>query len=231
MRYAIQNGKKVHIKDAEKGSIGQDCWLNGFKVKACKGDYLQYWKYIDEHPILPNGYENETEWHIAWKSLVKDEYCEVICGANNEHRADIKTPKFVIELQFSHISFTDAKERTLFYNKLTGNRVVWVINCFGPSMKRYIHVGKRVTNTDYYNLDWKYPKKWAVDLSRYKDTNVYLDISIKSDKMLQIWKHKNGLFCRWVDKQSFYDTYLKSVSNQDINIKSAFVNLKINDYI
>lgn len=231
MKYAILNGKKIHIKDAVKGSIGQDCWLTGLKVKACKGTYLQYWKYVDEHPKLPSGYENETDWHIAWKSLVKDEYCEVICGANNEHRADIKTPKYAIELQFSHISLSDAKTRTLFYKNLTGNRVIWVVNCYGPSIKRYIQVGGKVDGTDYHTLNWKYQKKWVVDISELTDTNVYLDLSIKKDSMLQIWKHNNNLFCRWTDKQSFYNTYLKSIANKSVNIKSAFISLKINDYI
>lgn len=231
MRYALINGKKVHIKDAQKGTIGKDCWLKEYDVKACKGAYLQYWKYVDEKPILPSGYENETEWHIAWKSLVKDEYCEVICGSNNEHRADIKTPKYVIELQFSHISLSDAKARTQFYKNLTGNRVIWVVNCYGPSMKRHFNVSDKIEGTDYCKLDWKYPIKWVVDLSELTGTNVYLDISIKGDKMLQIWKHGEELFCRWKDKQSFYKNYLNSVSNKDTDIKTAFVNLKINDYI
>lgn len=231
MRYAIQNGKKVHIKDAEKGSIGQDCWLKDFKLKACKGDYLQYWKYVDERPILPRGYENETEWHIAWKSLVKDEYCEVICGVNNEHRADIKTLECVIELQYSHISLADAKERTKFYKELTGNRIIWIINCYGPCVKGYIKVGKQVKGKNYYEFEWKRQIKWVVDISELKDTHVYLDISINKKSMLRIWRHENKLYCFWEDKQKFYNTYLKSISNDETDIKSAFENLKISDYI
>lgn len=165
------------------------------------------------------------------KSLVKDEYCEVICGVNNEHRADIKTPKYAIELQFSHISLSDAKARTIFYKNLTGNRVIWVINCFGPSAKGHIQVGEKVIGTNFHKLYWKYQKKWAVDLSESKDTHIYLDISINSDKMLRVWKHEDCLYCQWINKQDFYNQYLKSVGNDNVNIKSVFTNLKINDYV
>lgn len=231
MIYAFQNGKKVHIKNAVKGSIGYDCWFNNLKVKACKGDYLQYWKYIDEHPNLPNGYENETDWHVAWKSLVKDEYCEVICGKNHEHRADIKTSDYVIELQLSHISLADAKSRTRFYKNLTGHRVVWVVNCYRASAKLHIIVGEKVRGTDYFELNWKFPKKWVVDLSELTDTNVYLDISNKTGYLLQIWKHADKLYCRWTNKQTFFNYYLKSIAKRGANIKTVFTQLEFSDYI
>lgn len=234
MRYALQNGRKVHIKDAMKGSLGHDCWQNKYDVKACKGDYLQYWKYVDEKPILPSGYENETEWHIAWKSLVKDEYCEVICGVNNEHRADIKTNRYTIELQYSHISFYDAKARTIFYHNLTGKRVIWVVNCYGASRKYHLNVGKKVGRYKW-ELYWKYPKKWAIDICKLnvgndKLANVYLDISPRSDDMLYIWVYNGKLLCNWLKKQDFYNTYLKSYSDNLINVKTAFANLNIKDY-
>ena len=93
MKYAIVNGVKTNIRDVEKGTIGFDCWYRDYQVKACKGHYMQYWKYTDQKPVLPEGYENETEWHECWKKLVNDECCEAICGGSNEHRADILTDK------------------------------------------------------------------------------------------------------------------------------------------
>lgn len=103
MKYALVNGKKTHIRDVERGAIGYDCWHTGNEVKACKGSYYQYWRYTSPAPTLPKGYENETEWHVAWKQSIMDNYCEVVVGDNREHRADIMTPKHVIELNHVQI--------------------------------------------------------------------------------------------------------------------------------
>ncbi|MCH5148151.1 MAG: hypothetical protein J1G05_02140 [Clostridiales bacterium] len=229
MRFALQNGKKVHIKDAVKGSLGQDCWFKNYTLKACKGDYLQYWRYVDDCPVLPKGYENETEWHIVWKSLVKDEYCEVISGFNNEHRADIKTPEYVIELQYSSISLTDAIERTEFYNALTGTRVIWIVNCYGASRKKHLEIGTK-KDKNQWELYWKYPKKWAIDILRKNNTKVYLDISPNKNTMLRIWLHEGKLFCSWKNKQTFYNKYLKAYSDNAVDINTVFANLNIKDY-
>lgn len=201
MKYALVNKKKTHIRDVERGALGYDCWFPTYDVKACKGHYMQYWKYVDEKPVLPDGYENETDWHSAWKDSLKDEYVEVICGENNEHRADIKTPDYVIEIQKSSISFDAAKERSIFYSKLNEDaRMVWVVNVYAACSKKYI-------STKYINnkllVDWKYKKKWAVDISGLKSTHVYLDLSPKSDKMLRIWKHDDSIYGKWESKKVF----------------------------
>lgn len=130
MKYALVNGKKTNIKDVDRGTIGNDCWFQDYQVKACKGHYMQYWKYDGEKPNFPIGYENETDWHEAGKIVVKDEYREVVCGENREHRADIYTKKNVIEIQYSSISFDAVRGRVNFYKELTGNRVVWIVNAY-----------------------------------------------------------------------------------------------------
>lgn len=124
MKFALVNGVKTHIKDISRGMLGADCWHTNYAVIVCKGKYRQYWKYLDTHPPLKAGYENETEWHAAWKSAIKDDFCEVVMGDNNEHRADIYTLNHVIELQYSSIDIRDVIERNKFYNNITDNRVI-----------------------------------------------------------------------------------------------------------
>jgi len=132
MKYALFNGEKTHAKNVESGTIGNDIWFPDYKVKACVGKYRQYWKYIDSSPQLPKGYEPESEWHAMWKKPILDSHCDVICGDNREHRADIKTNEYVIEIQKSPMDGFEVIERNKFYKNLSGNRLVWIVNIEKP---------------------------------------------------------------------------------------------------
>ena len=46
MKYAIVNGVRTHISKVEKGTIGKEFGYRDVFVKACKGRYKQYWKYV-----------------------------------------------------------------------------------------------------------------------------------------------------------------------------------------
>jgi len=229
MKYALINNRKVHINNAERGAIGYDCWFSQYSVKACKGHYMQYWKYVDEKPILPEGYENETDWHVAWKDSLRDEYVEVICGENNEHRADIKTPDFVIEIQKSPISYDAAKERSFFYSKLNKDtRMVWIVNVYSSCLKRYINTLKQGNRL---LINWKYKKKWVVDISGLKSTHVYLDLSPKAENMLRIWKHDDNLYGKWESKKDFFNTYIAPYSDSTYeHFYERFKSIKASDY-
>lgn len=233
MKFALVNGKRTHINDVPKGTIGYDCWFNEYKVKACKGHYMQYWKYADSHPVLPKGYENETEWHQCWKSVIKDEYCEVVCGENKEHRADILTNDYTIEIQYSPIEYETALERTKFYFELKGNRTIWIVNAYKPYANNYIitELDKEDKERKRFFIKWKYPKKWAVDISHLKNANVFLDISPTARNLILLWKHKNILYGQWVLKNKFFSDYLKSYSNCINNFEDVFKNLNLKDYL
>ena len=229
MKFAIVNGIKTNIRDVEKGTIGYDCWYKTYQVKACKGHYMQYWKYVDEKPILPEGYENETEWHECWKSAVKDEFCEVVCGNNNEHRADILTPHNAVEIQYSSISYDAAHNRTVFYHDLKERRTIWIVNAYKAWRKKRIVTSKPIN--EKFRIEWVYPKKWVVDISHLKNSNVFLDISPTANNLILLWKHEDALYGKWIEKNHFYDQYLKDYSYPIDDFKSLFSKLKIDDYI
>ena len=225
MKYAIVNGTKLNIKDADRGTLGYDCWYREYKVKACKGHYMQYWKYEDCKPNLPEGYENETEWHEAWKSLVFDENCEVICGENNEHRADIITKRNVIEIQYSSISFKAVTERIDFYSNLMNERVIWIVNAYAA----WKNIETNLDKSKKLIIKWKYPKRWVVDICGRKDTTVYLDVSPKGKSLLQIWRYQGVLYGSWKKKQDFYIDNLLPVSEAIDDFTSVFSHLDIRD--
>ena len=232
VKYALVHGAKIHIRNAARGTIGNDCWFPEYEVKACKGHYMQYWKYSEDHPDLPEGYENETEWHAAWKQAVQDDFCEVVCGENREHRADIRTQEYVIELQYSSISYDAAIDRCRFYHELTNQRVVWVVNVYDAWKKKNLRVAKD-ENGQFKNLlvTWKYPKKWAVDICGLRTTTVLLDINPTAVSLLLVWKHDNRLFGRWISKESFYDKYINDAGTGKENFLAAMKGIEVNKFL
>ena len=71
-------------------------------------------------------WENETEWHRAWKGLFPDHWQEVVQEDENgvRHIADVKTDQgWVIEFQHSLIKPEERRSRDAFYSKL-----VWLVD-------------------------------------------------------------------------------------------------------
>ncbi len=224
MKYAKFKGKKTHAREAKSGDTGTDLWYDNYEVKACVGKYRQFWKYIDDKPQLPPGYEPETEWHAGWKAAVMDEYCEVVCGVNREHRADIKTDEYVIEIQKSPIDGHTVVERNAFYNQLTGARVIWIVNVEGPWKSKRISIlpkGKE----GYLCLHWKNKWKWVEEISATTETHLYLDFNRLNDKLIKMWTYQGDNFCRWVKKLDFFDQYLKPAAVECYRDSGNFLEL------
>jgi competence protein CoiA len=77
-------------------------------------------------------WENETEWHRAWKGKFPESWQEIVHQADSgeKHIADVKTDQgWVIEFQHSYINPEERRSRNAFYPKL-----VWVVN--GARRKR-----------------------------------------------------------------------------------------------
>lgn len=232
MIYAYVNNVKTHINDVAKGTIAKDI-LTGYDVKACKGHYRQYWKYKDNSVSLPPGYENETEWHNAWKRCLKEEYVEVICGNNNEHRAAIKTDKYVIEPMLGQADYDVIKERIDFYNELTQRRVIFIVNAYKSALKHRIDFNTKTKDGKYSIVNWKHKRKWAFDVSAYKNTNVFLDISKDKDFILRVWKYDNILYGERTTKTDFYNIYLKNYCKNQGTVDeflNGFKGLNYSDY-
>jgi hypothetical protein len=215
MKFAKFNGQKTHASQVVSGDLGNDLWFTEYEVIACVGKYRQYWKYTGDKPKLPNGYETETEWHAAWKKAIIDEACEVVCGENKEHRADIKTEQFVIEIQKSPIDGWAVVERNNFYKNLTGARVVWLVNIEKPWKEKRIATELVKTEKDgRFIIDWKYKWKWVEEISVTNDTLLFLDFNPQKDKLIYMWTYQNKTYGKWVSKANFFDKYLVSVAKE-----------------
>jgi hypothetical protein len=101
-------------------------------VRARCGEVVEWYWAHERGASCDTWGESETPWHLWWKLRAEPDQREVVMG---EHRADIRTPKGVIELQHSPIAPEEIREREAFYGRmiwlLDGRRMVFGLNEFG----------------------------------------------------------------------------------------------------
>jgi len=94
-------------------------------VAKCGEVRVRHWAH-QGHRLCDPWWENETEWHRAWKDQFRAEWQEIVHPAGNgeRHIADVKTGDgWVIEFQHSHIKAEERRSRDAFYQSL-----IWVVN-------------------------------------------------------------------------------------------------------
>ena len=207
MQFAKLNGKRIRAKNANSGDIGECSW-SGKPVKAKVGELRQYWSYIGEPPILPEDFENETQWHFNWKSLVNDDNCEIFYGENNEHRADIVGNNgVIIEVQLSPIDIRVVRERIEFYKQFSCDRIIWVVDAT-KYFKKTFDIEK---SGKFYKAIWKNKRQWTYLIAQTTDCHLFLDINHKKNYLLKTWVNKGEIYCSFYEKTKFYYEYLCDV--------------------
>jgi len=210
---AIHQGIKKRAENAGSGQLGTCPWT-GLEVKAHVGHIRQYWAYCGEKPNYNHGYEPESEWHISWKEPIKNKFCEVIFGNNNEHRADILgSNDTVIEIQHSVIDIRDSKERVRFYREQTGKRVIWVVDIQDFWIKRFSL--KKSKHNGVFEVEWKPKRSWLWQLASTPETNLYLEFNQTNDKLLHSWIHNGVMYVKYFTKIEFFERYLKDVAKDE----------------
>lgn len=122
MQYALVDGLRKEATPAIKGS----CPTCGAPMVAkCGPRVIHHWAHSGKRNCDP-WWENETDWHRAWKSLFPSE-CREICHTAPDgeiHRSDIRTPTGIyIEVQHSAMSDAERLSREAFYRNL-----IWVLD-------------------------------------------------------------------------------------------------------
>jgi competence protein CoiA len=131
------------------GFRGKCCTCSGSVIPKC-GDVREWhWAHVSNHDCDPWS-EQEGKWHIDWKAQFPKEFQEVTVGP---HRADIKLPSHVIELQHSSISAFEISEREDFYKEM-----IWLIDG-EPFRDNFVLWDKG----NYQTFRWKWPHtSWSV---------------------------------------------------------------------
>ena len=122
MKFALVNGEK---SEATKGAKGLCPSCGAELIARCGEVKINHWAHKGKRNCDP-WWENETEWHRAWKNEFPTEWQEVVHYDENgeKHIADVKTQTdWVIEFQHSYLKPEERHSRNIFYNKL-----VWVVD-------------------------------------------------------------------------------------------------------
>lgn len=147
MKWALVDGLRSL---ATPGLVGRCPGCGGEVVAKC-GEVLQ-WHWSHRAAECDPWSEPESGWHIAWKNQFPSEWQERVIGP---HRADVATPKGVIEFQKSSISTKEIREREAFYG-----RMLWVIDALDFNLEKawhlhYRHYDRSNTQPPYFTPEWQ----------------------------------------------------------------------------
>lgn len=138
MKFSLINGRR---QEAQPGLSGKCPICDLATVAKCGEIKIWHWAHKGRR-TCDAWWENETEWHRAWKGSFPEGWQEIVHKAENgeKHIADIKTDQgWVIEFQYSYIKPEERRSRNAFYPKLA-----WVVN--GTRRKRDVQQFKNALN-------------------------------------------------------------------------------------
>ena len=162
MRIAIVNNQRT---EASKGLKGICPVCNQPVTAKCGELKINHWAHLSKSNC-DKWWENETEWHRAWKNKFPLEWQEIVAideKTGEKHIADVKTNKgMVIEFQHSYISAEERISRERFYKDMiwvvAGTRCERDVSRF--EHKRLFRSGK-FYSLNIYQLDpYFLPKQW-----------------------------------------------------------------------
>ncbi len=125
MKYALLNGNRVEALKGFKATCpNPNCKTE--LIAKCGGIKKHHWAHKGKLHCDP-WWENETEWHRAWKNNYPSDWQEFSFldeGTKEIHIADVRTEdRLVMEFQHSNINPNERIAREKFYKNM-----VWVID-------------------------------------------------------------------------------------------------------
>lgn len=122
MQYANVNSLRIEATPNLRGI----CPVCGARtIPKCGKKVIWHWAHVG-HVHCDPWWENETEWHRAWKQCFAPEHREIVKHApdGERHIADVQTASgMVIEFQNSPMSAEELRSREQFYA-----RMIWIVN-------------------------------------------------------------------------------------------------------
>lgn len=122
MKFSIVKGQR---QEAQPSLSGKCPVCDQAMIAKCGEVNIWHWAHKGRRACDP-WWENETEWHRAWKGQFPESWQEIVHQADSgeKHIADVKTGHgWVIEFQHSYLKPEERRSRDAFYPKLA-----WVVN-------------------------------------------------------------------------------------------------------
>jgi hypothetical protein len=129
MRFALVDSNR---SEAEKGLKGICPVCEQSVIAKCGEQLVHHWAHRSIK-TCDSWWENETEWHRAWKNNFPLEWQEFIQHdeeTGEKHIADVRTSNgIILEFQHSHINPEERISREKFYTNM-----IWIVD--GTRLKR-----------------------------------------------------------------------------------------------
>ena len=123
MKYALVDGYKTEPQPNLRGIC---IYCQNETVSKCGPVRVKHWAHKSKI-LCDSWWENETEWHRAWKNCFPEEWQEHIHHddqSGKKHIADVRTAHgLIIEFQHSHLDPQERSAREQFYKNM-----VWVVD-------------------------------------------------------------------------------------------------------
>jgi hypothetical protein len=122
MKYAIVDKER---REAEPSLSGECPACGKAMIAKCGQHRVHHWAHQGKRTCDP-WFENETEWHRAWKNHFPKGWQEFVqhSKSGEKHIADVKTENgVVLEFQHSFLRPDEREARESFYRKM-----VWVVD-------------------------------------------------------------------------------------------------------
>lgn len=123
MRFALVNDEKA---DPQPKLHGQCPHCGDEVISKCGRVKVWHWAHKSKEVCDP-WWENETDWHRAWKDRFPKEWQEISAvdpETGETHIADIKTSHdLVVEFQHSHMPLEEMAARERFYGNM-----IWIVD-------------------------------------------------------------------------------------------------------
>jgi competence protein CoiA len=135
VQYALVDGERIRAEPELTGN----CPLCGERMVAkCGTKLLWHWAHKGRQHCDP-WWENETDWHRAWKQCFAKSWREQVHvdATGERHIADVKTPAgTVLEFQNSAMPSLELAAREGFYGNM-----LWIVNG-APFLKQFFILGR-----------------------------------------------------------------------------------------
>ena len=135
-----------------KGGRGICPGCGGEMHAKCGETKVHHWAHVSVKDCDSWSDNRTSPWHMAWQECFPEECREVFVGENNEHRADVKGQKMILEVQKSTISAEKIREREEFYGDMA-----WML-CGEDFESRFVLHGQSACSFEgfiFFNFTWK----------------------------------------------------------------------------
>jgi len=195
MLWALKDNQRLK---AMPGKVAICPCCNNPLIAKCGS--IKSWHWCHRKNDCDDWHEPESDWHIGWKNRFPADWQEIVMGC---HRADVRTPKLIVELQASSISDIDIMAREQHYMNM-----VWLVK--GENFKKNLST---YNSKGTVSFRWRWPRKswWAAKMPIVFDLSSETDMHGEDPKAGLLLVHdmdREALCCgsgEWITEEKFLD--------------------------